>query len=57
MASVLVALGASAQEKGHFETYEFEGFKLHVYYTDDALGDASYIVEGLGELAKACYSL
>ena len=42
----LVALGASAQDKGHFETHEFDSFKLHVYYTNDALGDASYIVEG-----------
>lgn len=42
----LVALGASAQDKGRFETHEFDSFKLHVYYTNDALGDASYIVEG-----------
>lgn len=46
MASGIVALGAAAQEKGRFETYEFDWFKLHVYYTNDALGDASYIVEG-----------
>lgn len=42
----LVALGASAQDKGRFETHDFGSFKLHVYYTNDALGDASYIVEG-----------
>ena len=42
----LLALSASAQNKGRFETYEFGKFKLHVYYTNDALGDASYIVEG-----------
>lgn len=42
----LAALNASAQNKGRFETYEFNNFKLHVYYTNDALGDASYIVEG-----------
>lgn len=42
----LVALGASAQDKGHFETHDFDSFKLHIYYTNDALGDASYIVEG-----------
>lgn len=35
-----------AQTKGTFETYDFDGFRLHVYYTNDALGDASYIVEG-----------
>lgn len=46
LALSLVALGASAQEKGRFETRDFGSFKLHVYYTNDALGDASYIVEG-----------
>lgn len=34
------------QTKGHFDVYDFSTFKLHVYYTNDALGDASYIVEG-----------
>lgn len=34
-----------AQTTGHFEVYDFGTFKLHVYYTNDALGDASYIVE------------
>ena len=42
----LLALGASAQMKGRIETHDFNNFKLHVYYTNDALGDASYIVEG-----------
>lgn len=42
----LLAIGASAQQKGRFETYDFDSFKLHVYYTNDALGDASYIIEG-----------
>lgn len=46
MALSLMIQGASAQEKGRFETHDFDGFKLHVYYTNDALGDASYIVEG-----------
>lgn len=32
--------------KGNFEVYDFSNYKLHVYYTYDALGDASYIVEG-----------
>lgn len=35
-----------AQNKGRFETYDFEQFKLHVYYTGDVMGDASFIVEG-----------
>lgn len=46
----LLAMGASAQNKGDFKTHEFDGFKLHVYYTNDALGDASYIVEGSNAL-------
>lgn len=46
LALSLVALGASAQEKGRFETHDFNNFKLHVYYTNDTMGDASYIVEG-----------
>ena len=31
-----------AQTKGRFEVHDL----LHVYYTNDALGDASYIIEG-----------
>ena len=42
----LLAVTTMAQTKGRFETHEFGNFKLHVYYTNDALGDASYIVEG-----------
>lgn len=43
----IMTLGVvNAQEKGKFEVYDFDNFKLHVYYTNDALGDASYIVEG-----------
>lgn len=32
--------------KGNFEVYDFSNYKLHVYYTNDALGDTSYIIEG-----------
>lgn len=46
LAMSLTALSAVAQPKGRVETYEFANMKLHVYYTNDALGDASYIVEG-----------
>lgn len=46
----LLTLGTSAQNKGRFETHEFDNFKLHAYYTNDALGDASYIVEGSNAL-------
>lgn len=38
----MIALSASAQNKGHFEVHNFGGFKLHVYNTNDALGDAGY---------------
>lgn len=42
----LLTITAMAQTKGRFEVHDFSQFKLHVYYTNDALGDASYIVEG-----------
>lgn len=32
--------------KGKLEVFDFENFKLHVYATNDALADASFIVEG-----------
>ena len=35
-----------SQTKGRFEVHDLGHLKLHVYYTNDALGDASYIVEG-----------
>lgn len=50
MAASILAIGASAQGKGRVETYAFDNFKLHVYYTNDALGDASYIIEGEGSV-------
>ena len=42
----LLTITAMAQDKGRFEVYDLDNFKLHVYYTNDALGDASYIIEG-----------
>ena len=42
----LLTITAMAQTKGHFEVHDLGNFKLHVYYTNDALGDASYIIEG-----------
>lgn len=42
----LLALTTMAQTKGRFEVHEIGNFKLHIYYTNDALGDASYIIEG-----------
>lgn len=35
-----------AQTKGRFEAHDLGNYRLHVYYTNDALGDASYIIEG-----------
>ena len=42
----LLTITAMAQTKGRFEVHDLSQFKLHVYYTNDALGDASFIVEG-----------
>ena len=42
----LITFTAMAQTKGKFEVLDLKDFKLHVYYTNDALNDASYIVEG-----------
>lgn len=39
-----------AQTKGRFEVHDLGNFTLHVYYTNDALGDASYIIEGKNAL-------
>lgn len=44
--STLLTITAMAQTKGTFKTHDFDNFRLHVYHTNDALGDASYIVEG-----------
>ena len=35
-----------AQTKGRFEAYDLGSCKLHVYYTNDVMGDTSYIIEG-----------
>lgn len=42
----LLTITTMAQTKGNFGVHDFDTFKLHVYYTNDALGDASYIIEG-----------
>lgn len=46
----LLTITAMAQTKGRFEVHDLGNFKLHVYYTNDALGDASYIIEGKNAL-------
>lgn len=40
-----IALGEE-KTTGRVEVYDLEDFKLHVYYTQDVMNDASYIVEG-----------
>ena len=42
----LLTITAMAQTKGRFEVHDLGNYKLHVYYTNDVLGDASYIIEG-----------
>ena len=42
----LLTITVMAQTKGRFEIHDLGNCKLHVYYTNDALGDASYIIEG-----------
>lgn len=49
--AVIFSLNSAAQQttqapKGNFEVKDFGTFKLHVYNSNDALGDASYIIEG-----------
>lgn len=45
--SALLTVSASmAQTKGRFEVHDLGSFKLHVYYTNDALNDTSYVIEG-----------
>ena len=46
----LLTITAMAQTKGRFEVHDLGNYKLHVYYTNDALGDASYIIEGKDSL-------
>ncbi len=41
--AALMTLGASAQ--GSFQTVKENGYTLHVYNSNDAMGDASYIIE------------
>ena len=50
MKKVLFILFNLAQTKGRFEVHDLGNYRLHVYYTNDALGDASYIIEGKDSL-------
>lgn len=42
---------------GQMTAYELDGFRLHVYNTNDVMGDASYIVEGKDGLVVMEYPL
>lgn len=42
----LLTITAMAQTKGRFEVHDLGNFKLHVYYTNDVMADASYVIEG-----------
>lgn len=42
----LLTITVMAQTKGRFEVHDLGQFKLHVYYTNDVMADASYIIEG-----------
>lgn len=46
----LLTITAMAQTKGRFEVHDLSNFKLHVYYTNDVMADASYIIEGKDSL-------
>ncbi len=46
LALSLIGFSAVTLAKGRFETYDYGKFKLHVYYSNDVMADASYIVEG-----------
>ena len=46
----LLTFTVMAQTKGRFELHNLADFTLHVYYTNDALGDVSYIIEGKNAL-------
>ena len=42
---------------GAFTAYDMEGYKLHVYNSNDVMGDASYIIEGKDSLIVMEYPL
>ena len=69
-AAMMVSCGNKAQQTaqndaaevedsltGAFTAYDLDGFKLHVYNTNDVMGDASYIIEGQDSLIVMEYPL
>ena len=42
---------------GQFQAYELNGFRLHVYNSNDAMADTSFIIEGENGLVVMEYPL
>jgi len=51
------AMSTQKETVGQFQTYELDGFKLHVYNSNDVMFDASYIIEGRDGLVVMEYPL
>ena len=45
-AAAIIAANVMVNAQGKFETVALKNATLHVYYSNDVMGDASYIVEG-----------
>ena len=57
-AAMMVSCGNKTHSlTGAFTAYDLDGFKLHVYNTNDVMGDASYIIEGQDSLIVMEYPL
>jgi len=48
---------ANAKAVGDFKTYELDGFRMHVYNSNDVMSDSSYIIEGKEGLVVMEYPL
>ena len=53
-AAMMVSCGNKTQQTAQ---NDLDGFKLHVYNTNDVMGDASYIIEGQDSLIVMEYPL
>ena len=51
------AMSTQKETVGQFQAYELDGFKLHVYNSNDVMFDASYIIEGRDGLVVMEYPL
>ncbi|MBQ6653289.1 MAG: hypothetical protein IJM81_07890 [Prevotella sp.] len=50
-------MNAQKETVGQFQAYQLDGFKLHVYNSNDVMFDASYIIEGRDGLVVMEYPL